>query len=101
MRRRFLMGLLGSVLVLGALVISWRVVHAQSATAGNASTSLLGGPRGVVKATIRGDVQTVDGVMVQLISQKNSIRTTVYTNERGQFEFPKLETGDYVLRIAR
>ena len=39
--------------------------------------------------------------MLQLISKDTSIRTTVYTDETGRFEFPKLPTGDYVLRFAR
>ena len=55
----------------------------------------------VVKTVLRGTELPVDGLMVQLISHKTSIRTTVYTNERGQFEFPKLESGDYVLRVPR
>src|SRR5581483_5688764 len=60
--------------------------------------NFLGGVKGVVK-TSKG--QPIDGLMVQLISDKTSIRTTVYTNELGQFEFPKLETGYYTLRLAR
>jgi virginiamycin B lyase len=39
--------------------------------------------------------------MVQLIAQKNAIRTTVYSNADGDYEFPKLEPGTYTLRIAR
>ena len=27
------------------------------------------------------------------------MRTTVYTDPQGKFEFPKMQTGDYVLRI--
>ena len=79
-------------------------LHAQSAfagvaTAGGNASDLRGGPNGVVKTVLRGTELPVDGLMVQLISHKTSIRTTVYTNERGQFEFPKLESGDYALRI--
>ena len=40
-------------------------------------------------------------MMVQLISQKTSMRTTVYTNELGHYEFPKLEPGLYALRTPR
>ena len=58
----------------------------------------LGGPSGVVQDA-RGF--PLEGMMVQLISQKNSIRTTVYTNELGKYEFPRLESGDYTLRIPR
>ena len=39
--------------------------------------------------------------MVQLIAQKNAIRTTVYTNADGHYEFPKLDAGTYTLRIAQ
>src|SRR5213078_1148365 len=39
--------------------------------------------------------------VVQLIAQKNAIRTTVYSNADGRYEFPKLEPGTYTLRIAR
>lgn len=39
--------------------------------------------------------------MVQLISEKSAIRTTVYSGGLGNFEFPKLDTGAYTLRIAR
>ncbi|MSO20669.1 MAG: hypothetical protein EXQ56_09450 [Acidobacteria bacterium] len=59
---------------------------------------LAGGPTGTVK-TSKGF--SVEGVMVQLISQKTSIRTTVFTNEAGQYEFPKLEAGVYTLRTPR
>src|SRR5712691_758669 len=58
---------------------------------------LLGGPRGVVRLS-KG--LPLEGVMVQLISQKSAIRTTVYSNDEGRYEFPKLEAGDYTLRIA-
>ena len=59
---------------------------------------LLGGPRGVVRSS-KGT--PLEGILVQLISQKTSIRTTVVSNQDGRYEFPKLETGAYTLRIAR
>jgi Carboxypeptidase regulatory-like domain len=59
---------------------------------------LLGGPRGVVKSS-RGEL--LEGMMVQLIAQKSAIRTTVYSNADGAYEFPKLDAGTYTLRIAR
>src|SRR5271170_7113430 len=62
------------------------------------SYNLLGGPRGVVKSS-KGNL--IEGIMVQLIATKNAIRTTVYTNADGRYEFPKLESGKYTLRIAR
>jgi virginiamycin B lyase len=58
-------------------------------------TSLNGGPTGVVKIP-SGD--SPEGVGVQLIAP-NGVRTTVYTDPQGKFEFPKMQTGDYVLRI--
>src|SRR3989304_5297787 len=60
--------------------------------------SLLGGPQGVVRST-RGD--QLEGIGVQLVSSKTAIRTTVYTNDQGRYEFPKLEAGSYTLRITR
>jgi virginiamycin B lyase len=59
---------------------------------------LSGGPKGVVKST-RGEL--LEGIMVQLISTKNAVRTTVYSNADGRYEFPDLEAGAYTLRIAR
>ena len=35
---------------------------------------------------------------MQLIAP-NGVRTTVYTDAQGHFEFPKMQTGDYTLRI--
>ena len=59
---------------------------------------LLGGPKGVVKSA-KGDF--LEGIMVQLIARKSAIRTTVYSNADGRYEFPKLEPGPYTLRIAQ
>jgi streptogramin lyase len=58
----------------------------------------LGGARGVLHGE-RGE--PVEGVGVQLISTKTAIRTTVYANEEGRFEFPVLPAGAYTLRIPR
>src|SRR3990172_310770 len=66
--------------------------------AAQSGNRLLGGPRGVVRSA-RGEL--LEGIMVQLISPKSAMRTTVSTNVRGQYEFPKLEAGLYTLRIAR
>jgi virginiamycin B lyase len=68
-------------------------VHAAAA-----KTVLLGGPKGVVKSN-KGD--PLEGIMVQLISDKSAIRTTVYSDADGHYEFPKLDAGTYTLRIAR
>ena len=62
------------------------------------SSVALGGPHGVVLSS-KGF--PIEGVMVQLISHKTSIRTTVYTNQLGKYEFPKLESGMYTLRTPR
>ena len=60
--------------------------------------NLDGGPTGKVRSA---DEVPREGIMVQLIASDNNIRTTVYTNEAGEYEFPKLPTGEYTLRIAR
>ena len=44
--------------------------------------------------------ELLEGMMVQLIAQKNAVRTTVYTNADGRYEFPALDAGTYTLRIA-
>jgi len=58
-------------------------------------TTLSGGPTGVVKIS-SGD--SPEGVGVQLIAP-NGVRTTVYTDAVGKFEFPKIQAGNYTLRI--
>jgi streptogramin lyase/mono/diheme cytochrome c family protein len=75
--------------------------------------NLSGGPFGFVRsaastaAALRGGVEGVaqgrvlEGMMVQLRGDNSSITTTVYTDEQGRFEFPKLNGGSYTLRIAR
>ena len=57
---------------------------------------LSGGANGIVRVA-SGD--SPEGVMVQLIAP-NGVRTTVYTNEDGKYEFPKMQAGAYTLRIA-
>ena len=57
-----------------------------------------GGARGVVRSSA-GPGDSPEGIKVQLIAP-NGVRTTVYTNEDGNFEFPKMQTGEYTLRIA-
>jgi virginiamycin B lyase len=59
-------------------------------------SALSGGAAGTVRIA-SGD--SPEGVMVQLIAP-NGVRTTVYTNEDGKFEFPKMQAGSYTLRIA-
>jgi streptogramin lyase/mono/diheme cytochrome c family protein len=59
-------------------------------------SGLSGGATGTVRVA-SGD--SPEGVMVQLIAP-NGVRTTVYTNEDGKYEFPKMQAGAYTLRIA-
>ncbi len=61
-------------------------------------TTVSGGARGVVRSSV-GSGDSPEGIKVQLIAP-NGVRTTVYTNEDGKFEFPKMQTGEYTLRIA-
>jgi virginiamycin B lyase len=60
-------------------------------------SGISGGARGTVRVA-SGDAP--EGIMVQLIAP-NGVRTTVYTNEDGNYEFPKMQAGaGYTLRIA-
>ena len=58
-------------------------------------SGLSGGARGAVRIA-SGD--SPEGVGVQLITP-NGVRTTVYTDEEGKYEFPKMQAGVYTLRI--
>src|ERR1700681_489158 len=58
-------------------------------------SELSGGACGVVRIASR---DSAEGVGVQLIAP-NGVRTTVYTNEEGKYEFPKMQAGVYTLRI--
>jgi virginiamycin B lyase len=58
-------------------------------------SGLHGGATGVVKIS-SGD--SPEGIGVQLIAP-NGVRTTVYTNATGKFEFPLMKAGSYTLRI--
>ncbi len=51
------------------------------------ATRLAGGPKGIVKSTTG---ELLEGVMVQLIANKTAIRTTVYSDAGGHYEFPAL-----------
>jgi virginiamycin B lyase len=73
------------------------IVSCAGSPPAQADTRLQGGPKGVVKSS-KGEV--LEGMMVQLIAQKNAVRTTVYTNADGRYEFPALDAGRYTLRIA-
>jgi virginiamycin B lyase len=82
---------------LSTLAVALALFSAPAALA-QSGHKLLGGPRGVVKSS-KGDL--LEGMMVQLIAQKSAIRTTVYTDADGRYEFPKLDAGSYTLRIAQ
>ncbi len=58
-------------------------------------SGLTGGATGVVHVK-SGD--SPEGVGVQLIAP-NGVRTTVYTDGAGKFEFPKMQAGAYTMRI--
>ena len=98
---RMRVGLWGKLILGTALVLSVRV-SSPAATSPAADTQnkkvVLGGPHGMVR-NAKG--YPIEGMMVQLISEKSSIRTTVYTNDLGQYEFPKLPAGVYMLRTPR
>jgi virginiamycin B lyase len=57
--------------------------------------TLSGGARGVVRVA-SGD--SPEGIAVELIAP-NGVRTTVYTNDKGRYEFPRMRAGSYILRI--
>src|SRR5262249_22788586 len=79
-------------------ILAFALYVSALAPPAQAGSELLGGARGVVKSA-KGDL--LEGIMVQLIAQKTAIRTTVFSNEDGRYEFPKLERGSYTLRIAQ
>src|SRR5262245_30259924 len=81
-----------------APMLALMLIASSPAAQAQSSRELLGGPHGVVKSN-KGDL--LEGMMVQLIAQKTAIRTTVYSNLDGRYEFPKLEAGGYTLRIAQ
>jgi len=86
----------GKRLLLSALMAAVSAAIALPAQA-QSGHKLLGGPTGIVKSST-GDM--LEGMMVQLISKKTNIRTTVYSDADGHYEFPKLDPGMYTLRIA-
>ena len=58
-------------------------------------SGLTGGATGMVRIA-SGD--SPEGVGVQLVAP-NGVRTTVYTDAAGKFEFPKMQAGSYILRV--
>src|SRR5262245_52055045 len=70
-----------------ALVLPFLAASLAQAQSGH---PMLGGPSGVVKSS-KGDL--LEGMMVQLIAHKTAMRTTVYSDADGRYEFPKLAAG--------
>jgi virginiamycin B lyase len=87
----------GIIFVVAATFAGALALAGSVPASAQASHKLLGGPKGVVKSAA-GDL--LEGMMVQLISNKSAVRTTVYSNQDGRYEFPVLEPGAYTLRIA-
>ncbi len=83
---------------LTALVLAFAVIAGATPTKAQSGNPLLGGPHGIVKSA---DGGPLEGMMVQLIAKTSAIRTTVFTDADGHYEFPKLETGAYILHIAQ
>ena len=75
----------------------WYRATAQNSPAMPERGNLRGGPKGIVRTA---DGNLLEGIMVQLIAP-NAVRTTVYSNADGRYEFPKLDKGLYTLRIAQ
>jgi streptogramin lyase/mono/diheme cytochrome c family protein len=75
----------------------WYRANAQNSPAMPERGNLRGGPSGTVRA---GGGEPLEGIMVQLIAP-NAVRTTVTSNQDGQYEFPQLLPGAYTLRIAK
>src|SRR3989442_15889321 len=85
----------GAICLLTALGFVFMLITAVNAQSGH---PMLGGPRGVVKSS-KGTL--LEGMAMQLVSHKSAIRTTVYSDRDGRYEFPRLEAGWYTLRVAR
>ena len=101
MRYLFAVAVLGLAAALTYSFAPPEVVQAQAPTSQSPSRGsdlLKGGGHGIVKTSA--DLP-IGGLMVQLISDSTSVRTTVYTDPLGRYEFPKLDTGQYTLRLAR
>lgn len=77
---------------------AYRAGAAPAQAPAKSDNRLVGGPHGIVKSA---DGDLLEGMMVQLIAKKTAIRTTVFTDADGRYEFPKLEAGAYTLHIAQ
>src|SRR6266705_1727051 len=88
---------LGSVSLIAMLGCAFALTLAAPPAHAATAERFLGGPKGLVK---NDQGVPLEGMGVQLISDKTAIRTTVYSNQDGRYEFPKLEPGTYTFRIA-
>ena len=82
----------------GAPPNPWYKASASNTTgAPQGKSNLRGGPRGLVR--LAGGAP-LEGVMVQLVGP-NGVRTTVYSNQDGEYEFPVMPAASYMLRLPR
>jgi len=88
---------LGSVSLIAILGFAFSLGLAAPPAQAATAEKFLGGPKGLVK---NDQGVPLEGMGVQLISDRSAIRTTVYSNQDGRYEFPKLEPGTYTFRIA-
>ena len=88
---------LSGVSLIALLAIAGSLPVAAPAQAATNIERLLGGPKGAVKSD---QGVALEGIGIQLVSDKTAIRTTVYSSADGRYEFPKLELGTYTLRVA-
>jgi mono/diheme cytochrome c family protein len=75
----------------------WYRANAQNSPMMPERGNLRGGPNGVVRSA---EGELLEGIPVQLIAP-NAVRTTVYSDQAGRYEFPQLYAGAYTLRIAK
>src|SRR5207237_8466147 len=93
--KRFSSSRRGAICAMAALALVLMWAPALKAQSGH---PMLGGARGVVRSS-KGTL--LEGIAMQLVSHKNAMRTTVYSDRDGRYEFPKFEAGWYTLRVAR
>ena len=98
MRSRLERCCIGSAWISAFMLACLLTLAVSPVPARSESRALLGGPSGLVRSN-NGDV--LEGMMVQLIAQRTGMRTTVYSNQDGRYEFPSLPAGTYTLRIAQ
>jgi len=55
--------------------------------------------KGGVRGAVRSTGGPLEGIHVQLIAP-NGVRTTVFSDFNGEYEFPRLQTGEYTLRVS-